>query len=84
MAQRTRKQSLLIAAALACIPFGLSGAWLYSLNQMEDNQIEDFRRRVRLVVRARLEQEGPDSANLTADSVLRDLMEVERAKRMKQ
>lgn len=45
-----RRNQLLIAAALASIPFGLSGAWLWSMHAMQTKQLEDFQRRVRLVV----------------------------------
>ena len=49
---------------------------------MQNQQMEDFQRRVRLVVQARLEQ-GETAEPLTADSVLRDLAAIERAKREK-
>jgi hypothetical protein len=69
----------LVAAALASIPFGLSGSWLWSMHAMQKQQMEDFKRRVRVVVQSRLER-GDSVEQLTAESVLRDLAAIERAR----
>lgn len=69
------RRSWMVGAALASIPLGLSGAWLYSANTLHKKGRAEFERKVRLVVQAKLEDGERD---LTVADVLRDLEAVER------
>lgn len=72
---------MVVAAALASVPLGLSGAWMWAVFEADRQQLREFDRKVRAVVAARLdavESGGGGVVSLTPEEVLATLAAVER------